>query len=72
MAVGNVEVHTSSDGGHPPEFWAERIVARLMTVAETAPQPIRDQALAFRDQMKEVVLTGLKQAIESDRAYRRD
>jgi hypothetical protein len=62
---------TTSNGGHSPEFYAERIVARLMVVADTAPEPIRAQALAFRNQMHEVVLAGLKRAIEADRVYRK-
>ena len=71
MAVGNVMVATTVDGGHPPEFFAERIVARLMSVSETAPEPIKAQALAFRDQMHAIVLDGIKRAIASDRAYRK-
>jgi hypothetical protein len=69
MAVGTVQVVTTSNGGHPPEFFAERIVDKLIRVADTAPQPIRDQAHAFREQMKVVVLDGIKRAIASDRAY---
>jgi hypothetical protein len=69
MEVGSVTVVTSSGGGHPVEFFAERIVAKLIYVGDNAPPPIRDQALAFRDQMYQVVLSGLKQAIQSDRAY---
>ena len=42
-----------------------------MYVGDQAPQPIRDQAYAFRDQMLAVVLDGLKRAIESDRLYRK-
>lgn len=62
-----VEVSTTSDGGHPPEFWAHRCVERLMQVSETAPAPIREQALAFRDKMEHVVLVYMKRAIQSDR-----
>jgi hypothetical protein len=69
--VGQVTVATSSNGGHPPEFFAERIVARLIHVSETAPDPIKAQALAFREQMFGIVLDGIKRAITSDRAYRK-
>lgn len=68
MGVGNVLVATSSNGGHPPEFFADRIVARLISIAETAPEPIRMQAEAYRSQMHAVVLDGIKRAILSDRA----
>ncbi|MET0651062.1 MAG: hypothetical protein ABWY63_00995 [Hyphomicrobiaceae bacterium] len=67
---GTVTVATTSGGGHPPEFFAERIVAKLMHVAADAPEPIRAQAFAYRDIMRAIVLDGLKRAIESDRANR--
>jgi hypothetical protein len=68
--VGLVKVHTTSNGGHPPEWFAEQIVERLIYVGDQAPQPIRDQARAYRDQMLQVVLAGIKAALASDRAYR--
>jgi hypothetical protein len=68
--AGDVEVVTSREGGHPPEFFARRIVDRLIYIGDSAPDPLRDQAYAYRDQMYAVVLAGLKAAIESDRAYR--
>lgn len=69
MSVGSVMVATSSHGGHPPEFFAERIVERLIRVSDTAPEPIRAQAMAYREQMLAIVLDGIRRAITSDRAY---
>lgn len=71
FSVGTVTVVTSSHGGHPPEFWAEQVVNRLMYVGDQAPEPIRAQAQAFREQMLGIVLDGIRQAIASDRAYRK-
>jgi hypothetical protein len=70
-SVGQVMVVTTTDGGRPPEYFAERIMASLMFIGDQAPQPIRDQAFAFRDRMHAVILDGIKQAIESDRVYRK-
>lgn len=70
--VGSVSVATSSNGGMPPEYYAERIVARLIHVGDNAPEPIRAQAWAYREKMLAIVLAGLKQAIQSDRAYRKE
>jgi hypothetical protein len=69
VGVGSVTVFTTTGGGHPPEFFAERIVDRLIAVAETAPEPIKAQALAFRESMFAIVLDGVNRAIASDRAY---
>lgn len=71
FSVGTVTVATSNHGGHPPEFWAEQIVNRLIFVGDHAPEPIRAQAQAFRGEMLGIVLDGIRQAIASDRAYRK-
>lgn len=70
-SVGNVTVVTTANGGHPPEFFAERIVDRLIFVGENAPEPIKAQALAYRERMLAIVLIGIKTAIEHDRIYRK-
>lgn len=71
MGVGQVKVYTTQNGGHPPEFFAERIMAKLFAVSNTAPEPIRAQALAFQEAIHSVILDGIKRAIASDRAYRK-
>jgi hypothetical protein len=71
MAVGTVTVVTTSDGGHPPEFYAQRIVDRLIFVGDQAPEPIRAQALTYKDQIFAIVLAGIQRAIADDRAYRK-
>ena len=70
-SVGSVTVVTTTNGGRPPEYFAERIVERLMFIGDNAPEPIREQALAFRDRMHAVILDGIRKAIESDRVYRK-
>lgn len=66
-SIGQVTVATSSNGGHSPEFWAERVIARLISVSETAPPEIRDQAIAYRETLLQTVLAGMKRACLSDR-----
>jgi hypothetical protein len=62
-----VDVATSSEGGHPPEFWAKRAAERIVQVADTAPPVIRDQARAFQHQVEQVILDHIKRAITCDR-----
>jgi hypothetical protein len=71
LGAGLVQIFTTSGGGHPPEFFAERIMAKIMYVSDTAPEPIKAQALAYRDTVHAVILEGIKRAIASDRAYRK-
>jgi hypothetical protein len=70
VGVGNVTVVTTSGGGPSPEYFAERIMAHLIFVGDNAPEPIKAQALAYRDNMHAVILEGIKRAIASDRVYR--
>lgn len=67
MKMGTVEVLT------PPremqtEEWAQLFVARLISVADTMPKAIRDQANAFREQIQILACHYMRQAIMSDRA----
>lgn len=51
-----------------PDEWADRITAKLIHVAETTAPPIRDQALAYKDQMRSVIRTYIDQIIKETRA----
>jgi hypothetical protein len=42
------------------------MLERLIKVSDTAPEPIKAQALAFRESMRAVILAGIKGAIRSD------
>ena len=68
MLVGKFEVYTSNNGGHPAEFYAEKLCNRIITVADTAPEPIRAQALHYRDTMYLLILETIKSAMASERS----
>ncbi len=70
MEMGQVWVQAEEGKGHSVEFFADRIVDRLIYVSDEAPDPIKAQALAYKDSMREIIIDGLKRAIASDRAYR--
>lgn len=67
MGSFKVDVETSSNGGHPPEFWAKRAADRIVSVSETAHPAIREQAVAFKGLVEQVVLDHIKRAISCDR-----
>jgi len=62
-----VDVVTTDGAGHAPEFWAKRCVERLISVADSAPPELREQALAYQNRMEQVILLHMKRAIQSDR-----
>jgi len=65
--IGSVYVETTSNRGFTPEEWTERLLNKLIHIADTAPPAIRDQAIAFREAMRPAIVQHMKQAIKSDR-----
>ncbi len=66
--IGQVAVQTTQNKGLSPEYWTERILERLVSVSDNADPMVKAQAQAFKDNMTQVVLLYMKQAIASDRA----
>jgi len=67
MEVGTVGVQTSSNRGFTPEEVAERCLDRIISVSDSAPQVLKDQALSYRQSIRAVLLFYMKEAINSDR-----
>ena len=66
--LGVVEVATTNFGGHPPEYWAERLTEKLVGTSEDLEPHIEAQAKAYEDQIKQVCLIYIKNAIKSYKA----
>lgn len=62
-----VQVSTTQGRGHTPEEIAVRAARRIVSVSETAPPAIRDQAKAFQAQIEAVLVQYLREAVQSDR-----
>lgn len=65
--LGNIEVHTTNNKGHDPEFWAEQATNRICGISEDAPDHIRQQAEAFRNKIYGIILANINSAIRSNR-----
>lgn len=65
--IGTLLVQTSEGRGFTPEEVAERALDKIMYVGENAPPVIKDQALAFRDQLRGVLVYYMHEAVKSDR-----
>ncbi len=68
LQIGRFEVVTTHNGGHSPEFYAERLCDRIISVADSAPEPIRLQARVFRETLRELTLATVRSAMASERA----
>ena len=66
--LGIVEAKTANFGGHPPEFWAERLTEKLVGTSEDLEPHIEAQAKAYEEQIKQVCLIYIENAIKSYKA----
>ena len=62
-----IEVHTTTEGGHPVDFWAKRCVDRIVHISEDAPEQIQKQVKEYKDNIEKVIELYMQNAIKSDR-----
>ena len=67
--TGEVTVATTDNKGMSIEYWADRCTDRIVHVGNDPlyPSPIRDQAIAFKEQVRQTINHYIKQAVKSDR-----
>ena len=65
--IGTVSVATTDYGGHSPEYWAERVTDRIVSVGGNCHPLIAEQAEAFKEMVQTLVCLYMKEAIKSDR-----
>tara|TARA_R110000824_G_C14822018_1_gene636827 strand:+ start:297 stop:584 length:288 start_codon:yes stop_codon:yes gene_type:complete len=65
FVLGKVGVTTTENKGHDPEFWAAQATKKICDYSESAPEHIKQQALAFQNQVYTVILHSMKNAIKS-------
>jgi hypothetical protein len=66
--AGNVSVAATQNRGHPPEFWVERAIERIIKVSNECHPLLRDQAQAFKENVQQVMLETMQRCIASDRS----
>ena len=67
IEVGSVRVITTENRGHTPEEIASLCAAQIVSVSDSAPPVIRDQARAYRNHLESILAFYMKEAIKSDR-----
>lgn len=67
MLVGNVGVLTTHNRGFTAEEIADRALDKIVYVGQNSHPAIREQAEAFREQIKGVLLYYLKEMAENER-----
>ena len=67
-SLGIIEAKTSSFGGHPPEFWADRITEKIVSVSDDNEPHVKEQARVYKEAIRQVCLIYIKNAIKSYKA----
>lgn len=65
--LGGVTVQTVSNRGWNPEELAERALSRIIQVGDESHPAIRDQAQAFKEHIRHVLVFYLNEAQKSER-----
>lgn len=65
--VSLVDVRTTHGRGFTPEEVAARCADKIVAVADSAPEAIRDQARAYKKNVEAVIARYMKEAVASDR-----
>ncbi len=63
--LGNVGVKTTDYRGHSIEEVAKMATDKLISVSDTAPEPIKVQAHAFRDLCQKVIMYYMQEAVNN-------
>lgn len=65
-SVGDIMVHTVSHRGFTPEELAEQALNKIIYVGDQSHPAIREQAQAFREHIRGVLVFYMQRAIESN------
>jgi hypothetical protein len=66
--VGNVFVKTVDNRGLTPEELAETALDKILYVGDQSHPAIREQALVFKEHVREILVVYMKEAVKNDRA----
>lgn len=67
VLLGGVVVQTTNGRGFTPEEIAERALDKIISVGDDSHPVVRDQALAFRERIRHVLVFYMKEAVQSER-----
>jgi|TARA_R100001594_G_scaffold55563_1_gene89197 hypothetical protein len=63
-SIGNLGVQTTQYRGHTPQEFAKMASDRIVSISDDAPEPIRQQAHAFKDYLEVLLADYMQKAVE--------
>ena len=64
-SVGTLGVETTHYRGHTPEEWAKMAANRIVSISNTAPEPLQQQAHLIKEQVEAVLADYMHKAVDS-------
>ena len=64
-SLGNLGVITTNNRGHTVEEVAAMATERLVSISDTAPEPIKEQAHLFKDATQKVIFYYMNEAVKN-------
>jgi hypothetical protein len=65
--VGTVTVHTTCNRGHSAEELTEMALKKIIHISGDMPEPIRAQVMAYKGNLRDILLFYIRQAMLSER-----
>ena len=65
--VGDVTVHTTHNRGHSAEELTEMALEKVIHISGDMPEPIKAQVMAYKDNLRDILLFYMRQAMLSER-----
>ena len=65
--TGALTVKTTQNTGLSVEYWADRCLDRIIFVGDKTHRVVRDQAQAYKDDIRKILIIYMGKAIQSDR-----
>lgn len=67
LTIGDVDVITTDRRGLTPDEWADIAIGKFIFISDNAPEPLRQQGMAYRERVRALLVAYMRNAVLSDR-----
>lgn len=67
VSLGDPLVVVTQNRGMSPDEWADLAVNKILSISDTAPMPLREQAQAFQSHIRDLLLFYFHKVAQSER-----